>query len=350
MTKKKILIDLERTKYPNTGLFTFCSQLYNSLKKYSQKYDYYCLGAFGQKNTLKVKSWHKLFGVPSPKFDVWHVTYQNSSYKPLRANIPVVLTVHDLNFLYTKISDKKKTKLLKEVQTLINRAAYVVVISEFVLKDVIKNCIVNKPIKVIHNGVDVKRFDTHVPTNIPTEKFLFTLGTVLPKKNFHVLVPLLKDTNYKLLIAGILPDQEYHHKIIAIAEEHGVTEQLVMLGAISEEDKYWYLKNCEAFFFPSLMEGFGLPVIEAMQLGKPVFISKKTCLPEIGGPNAYYFDNFKADHMSKVLELGLKDYRENKREESIKQWANQFSWEKSVAAYEQVYEDVIALKKKSNRS
>jgi len=60
-----------------------------------------------------------------------------------------------------------------------------------------------------------------------------------------------------------------------------------LLGTISESDKIFYYKNCLAFAFPSLREGFGFPVLEAMTFGKPVFLSNKTSLPEIGGSHAF---------------------------------------------------------------
>ena len=338
--KSRILVDIERTKYPNTGLFTFCTQLMVSLKKYSKKYDYVSFGISKKENVITAKFWHKSVGVPSPKYDVWHITYQNSKYTPLR-NIPIVLTIHDLNFLYTDIKASKKNKILKGVQKLIDKAAYVVVISEFVKQDVQKHCVVNKPIRVIHNGVDVKRFPNHKLKENPKKKFLYTIGTVLPKKNFQVLVSLLKNTDYLLIISGILSDVQYQKSILNKAVALGVEDRLIFTGAISEEDKYWYLKNCEAFLFPSLMEGFGLPVIEAMQLGKPVFISNKTCLPEIGGPHAYYFKNFEEAHMKEVLTLGLKDYYENNKALVIQNWGDKFTWNKAIALYEAVYEKVI---------
>ncbi len=96
------------------------------------------------------------------------------------------------------------------------------------------------------------------------------------------------------------------------------------------------------FFFPSLTEGFGLPVIEAMAFGKPVFISKLTSLPEIGGPHAYYFHDFQTDHMIEIIEAGLSDHMKNPAKKSeIEKWANQFSWETAASKYLELYQSLL---------
>ena len=78
----------------------------------------------------------------------------------------------------------------------------------------------------------------------------------------------------------------------------GLEERIILPGEISDMDKYWLYKNCEAFVFPSMYEGFGLPVIEAMNFGKPVFLSTFSSLPEVGGKYALYWENFDSQLMN----------------------------------------------------
>ena len=93
------------------------------------------------------------------------------------------------------------------------------------------------------------------------------------KKNFHVLPRILKGNDYRLVIAGNISSNSYCAEILEQAREWGVESRVTITGPVSEPVKQWYLQNCDAFVFPSIAEGFGLPVIEAMRYGKPIFTS-----------------------------------------------------------------------------
>ena len=117
----------------------------------------------------------------------------------------------------------------------------------------------------------------------------------------------------------------------------GVGEKVSVIGAVSEPEKAWYYQNCYAFTFPSLAEGFGLPVTEAMSVGKPVFLSQRTSLPEIGQNAAFYFDDFEAKHMQEVFMSGMQQYRQLNMSGIIKQRSTHFCWEKAAKEYLKVY-------------
>jgi glycosyltransferase involved in cell wall biosynthesis len=110
-----------------------------------------------------------------------------------------------------------------------------------------------------------------------------------------------------------------------------------MLGAITEPEKSWYYNNCYAFALPSIAEGFGLPVTEAMSVGKPVFLSNLTALPEIGRDVAFYFRDFNARHMQKVFINGMQQYHDNNMEHAIREHSETFSWDKAANEYINVY-------------
>lgn len=333
-------------KYPNTGLHNYCKNLAEFLLKTPNfNFTFFVPKKVKLPNSIRrihTQLINKFFLKPSSKYDLWHGVYQTTRYIPKKP-IKFVLTVHDLNFLYEKTSQKKIQKLLKKVQKAIDRADYITTISHFALEEVKKHLhIENKKVKVIHNGVNlVEHPNFSTPSYQPKREFLFNLGTVLPKKNIHVLVKLLKEYPFELLIGGIQPDKNYMKLIREEAEKYKVSDRVVFLGAISEQEKYWYLDNCKAFLFPSIAEGFGLPVIEAMKLGKPVFLSTHTSLPEIGGKYAYYFKDFSESEMNNTLKNGFDDYEKNNRKTQIIQWANQFTWEKAVSAYNEVYKELL---------
>lgn len=347
MNKKNIIIDVERMKYPNTGLHNYCKNLMEFLSK-TTDFDFTFfthkrVNLSEDKRRMNRTLLDKIFLKPSRRsYVLWHGTYQTTRYVPY-GKIKFVLTIHDLNFLYEKSSEKKIEKLLQKVQKRIDRADYITFISNFTLKEVQKHLnLSGKKTKVIYNGVNLVKFPNfNTPKYQPKKEFLFTVGTVLPKKNIHVLIKLLTQCSYELLIGGIHSDKNYIELIKNEAKKHKVTDKVILLGAISEEEKYWYLNNCTAFMFPSIAEGFGLPVIEAMQLGKPVFLSTYTSLPEIGGNLAYYFTNFEENEMVKVLKNGLEDYQQNNKKPQIIEWASQFTWERAANAYNEVYKEVL---------
>jgi glycosyltransferase involved in cell wall biosynthesis len=167
------------------------------------------------------------------------------------------------------------------------------------------------------------------------------MGYVNRKKNFHVLLSLLQHSQYELILAGRLDEPDYIHFIKDCAREMGVDDRLHLLGPVSEEEKSWYLQHCLAFMHPSLAEGFGAPVVEAMNFGKPLFLSEYTSLPEIAGDVAFYFSNFTPDHMNNVFSRGMETYNRNGLANRIMEKGAQYNWEEKVIEYVKVYRSLI---------
>jgi glycosyltransferase involved in cell wall biosynthesis len=115
-----------------------------------------------------------------------------------------------------------------------------------------------------------------------------------------------------------------------------------LVGTVSEEKKNYLLQNCSAFVFPSLFEGFGLPVIEAMSCGKPVFVSRLTSLPEIAADKGFYFENFEVESMAKIIFEKLKNVPPS-FSSLLQIHASQFSWNKNVEKYLQQYTSIKNL-------
>lgn len=350
--QKRVLIDCERMRHPHTGLYHFCLQLGNSILKKAgldqDKIAFYLPTSaehvFGEKaNYVSQHFIHKLFFPDTKSVDIWHCTYQGSRYFPFSKKVSVVLTIHDLNFLYDgNRSASRIRKYLNRLQLKIDRADHVVAISNYVLEDLKTHLTLgNTPASVIYNGCNIEEHtDLSGPEQPINEPFLFTIGTIVGKKNFHVLPALLKNNHFKLVISGIESSQEYKKKIIREAEKHQVLDRVIFTGPVSENDKKWYLNNCTAFVFPSIAEGFGLPVIEAMYYGKPVILSRCTSLPEIGGDCAYYFDSFEPEHMRSVLHASLADYEKTNPRERIRNRARFFSWERAASEYIELYQSL----------
>lgn len=351
-----IFIDLERLKYPYCGLGQFCLHLgKNLVNKQDQFFQPIFYVPFTMKGVLGPKAKYqyqtpldKLFPPSSSKFDLWHSTHQDSAYLPSRKKCKLLLTIHDLNFLKEKSSQKAKSRL-KKLQKKVDQADAISVISEFTRSEVLEHLKTQgKEVRVIHNGHYIKSFK-HVapPKFLPDDsEFLFTIGVVRPKKNFHVLLDLMLKLppELKLVIAGD-KNHEYADEIKKSIESAGLASRVFLPGVISNEDKYWLYQNCKAFVFPSLLEGFGFPVVEAMSFGKPVFLARKTALTEIGGDCAFFWDNFDPQHMSQVYDQGLATYSDSSDfQNRLKARAQLFSWEECANKYKSYYLDILENK------
>ncbi len=111
----------------------------------------------------------------------------------------------------------------------------------------------------------------------------------------------------------------------------------IIISHLSEKEKSWYYNHCSAFALPSISEGFGLPVTEAMSCGKPLFLSRKTALPEIGGDVSFYFNDFNPDHMNEVFEAGMRNYNSNGLRDRIRERGRNFNWDRAAKQYLEVY-------------
>lgn len=357
MAKKKLLIDLSILKNTNCGLGQVALNYGKYFKEQytpNPEYDVYLLvpesfeGVFGNNvQYLTINWWRKHFLSLIPKFDAWHAIHQLSHFRPVNKSTKYVLTIHDTNFMYEK-RERKQKKLLAKLQKKVNRADQIICISNFAKKDTERFLQINKPLKVVLNGVEqLDKGEASKPNFIENEKeFFFTIGEVKPKKNFHVLLPLMKLFPEKELYIAGRTGGDYTEKILSIIEKENI-KNVHLVGMISNEERIWFYKNCEAFLFPSLFEGFGLPIIEAMAFGKPVFSSQETSLKEIGGDCAVFWDNFDAMHMKSIMDANLKLFKE-KPELSINNinHARSFSYSKHMMEYETIYSNLITAQTK----
>jgi glycosyltransferase involved in cell wall biosynthesis len=346
----RLAFDCERMKYAHTGIFEYCHQLGQALKRgkgAADQISYYLNPDLQQyfdsdDKFLDQNSFQKFISPRHKDINIWHTTYQLSSYIPSSKSMKRVLTIHDLNFLHEGKSSSKTKKYLKKHQKNIDLADHIVAISNFTKQDILKNLDTgSKPITVIYNGCAEGILSVQTqPAYVPRNPFLFSLGTVNPKKNFHVLIPLLIGNDFELIIAG-KTEPDYRDKIMEEAAIYQVAGRVKITGPVSEQEKLWYYKNCEAFLFPSIAEGFGIPPIEAMRFGKPTFLSSATSLPEIGGNAAYYFNTYDPADMKKVFEDGMNTYNRTQPIQEIINHTRQFNWEQSAAAYWKVYRQTL---------
>ncbi len=356
----RLLIDTEKMRDLNSGLGQFCLHLGHELVRQRPTDGDWRLtflvskgqaGIFGDAVQYREAGWHDRLW-RTDEFDIWHSTHQTSAYQPA-LNTRLVLTIHDLNYVERPdYSPVRKARETAAVQQNVNRASAVTVISQYTESVVKQHLTFTQDVdpQVIYNGAtkppepdatqEIPAFLQELPGHETRPFFLF-LGVIHPKKNVHVLLPLLEAfPDYRLVLAGN-NGHPYAQHIRQQAQKLGVSDRLLMPGAVDEPTKWWLYEHCEAFLFPSLSEGFGLPVVEAMRVGKPVFLSNLTSLPEIGGREAVFFTSFEPDAVVETFRAGMMAFYEDPLKADRLRWqARRFTWEKAAKAYWDVYAQV----------
>ena len=281
-------------------------------------------------------------------FDIFHPTYYDPYFLKQLGQKPFVLTVYDLT--NEKFNDHSllTEKVLAWKKELISQAAHIIAISENTRKDVIEYSNV-APEKVttvyLSGGFEANLIQAPaVPEveKVPLEYVLF-VGSRLGYKNYNAFVkelaPILKEQNLSLVTAGGGPLSTTEQQLIS---ELGITDRVYCIPHASDRLLVQLYKKARVFVFPSLYEGFGLPVLEAMQCGCPTLLSNNSSLPEVGGAAACYFDPFKEGDLQTQLVRLLSDssYQAQLKKEETAQLAR-FSWELTAAGHIEVYKKIL---------
>jgi len=364
ITKPTILLDLMASKAIYNGLGQLSLHLSNALvSNYGEEFAFTGLAPTKSYEffnpSLPMRSMPKLFRKFCPKivspycannwqYDLWHVTNQNSIYFPLDTNTPVILTIHDLNFIRDSTDQKKISRKLKRLQRRVDRASIITTGSWFAKAEIETHLKVNnKPVLVIYHG----SFDITCEALQPSisgldlqanSSFFFSIGEFLPKKNFSVLLSMLQVMPGEILLIAGKNTTPYGEYIQSMAVELGVDDRVFLLGKISNEEKKWLYENAKAFFFPSINEGFGIPVIEGLTAGLPVFCSNATSLPEVGGGHTFEWDSFEPHSMAQLVQNGLAYFAQNEEFRlAAYDYGKSFTWDKAAQSYASLYRQVL---------
>lgn len=341
----RVLFDAERLRNPNSGLGQFCRGLGEALVRLRPADARLAFlvrdgdrGTFGQGVGYERVTWRRWF-VAGGEYDVWHATHQDSVFAVPRA-ARVVLTILDLNFLErADYSPRKKRRRMAAVQRRVDRADVIATISEYSAESIREHLRVgSREVKVIYPAETRSAYSATPPTFTHGEPFLLFVGGVHPRKNVHALLPMMRELpEYQLVIAGPA-EGDYAARIRSDIASLGLAPRVSVPGAVDEPTKAWLYEHCAGLVFPSLSEGFGLPVVEAMARGKPVFLSRLTSLPEVGGNDAFYFENFEPRRMAAAVRAGLAaQAADPERSQRLVARASRFTWDAAAAEYWRLY-------------
>jgi glycosyltransferase involved in cell wall biosynthesis len=276
---------------------------------------------------------------PGQRFDLWHTLHQHNRLRAPLGTRRKIETVHDLNFLHTKTGAKRERYRARLARRLAPLDA-VVAITHYVAGDLVRELpSLRTPPVVIHNGAtDLTRAPQARPQGLPEGPYLLHVSRLAPTKNIAALLDLAATwPGQALVLAGATSD--YTATVEREIAERRLTNVTLRLD-ISEAEKAWLYAHCDGFLFPSLAEGFGLPPIEAMHFGKPVFLSRLTSLPEIGGDEAHYFDGFDGPSMRKVVERAVACH-DARAAAALARHAQRFTWRRCADEYVALYRQLL---------
>ncbi len=287
-----------------------------------------------------------------PRVDIFHAT--EHLLPPLK-NARTVFTLHDLIFqIFPEFHLPLNRWFLRNAMPhFLRRADAIVAVSECTRRDAVRLYgVPPEKVSVIYEGVNPALRPVEDPDVIAAARaryarnqpFLLFLGTIEPRKNIPALVDALQVLRargfpHRLLVAG--RRGWLYQGVFEHARQAGMESQVDFLDYVPDADLPALFAACDAFVFPSLYEGFGLPPLEAMACGAPVVCSNTSSLPEVVGDAALCVNPREPAEIAAAVErvIGDNRLRAELRAKGLAQ-GTKFSWERAARETLQVYQKV----------
>jgi glycosyltransferase involved in cell wall biosynthesis len=380
----KIGIEIQRLfRKKKYGIETSSLELINKIKELDPKYEFFVYAkndadreCFVPTEKFKVKTlpgqffadFEQVFLPMATKVDKLDLLHCTGNTTPYFSPVPVVQTLHDIIFMdpiprndnwYQRFGNLYRRKLIPLVSP---RSEKIITVSQYEKARILSRLPIDESkIEVIYNGInekhfrvctDVKRLNwVRVTYSLPKHFILF-LGNPSFRKNptgvieAYVIYASKVDNPLPLVTPGL--SQKYIIDTLKHLNAEYDPNRFITPGYIREEDLPVVYALSEVFLFPSLSEGFGMPIIEAMSCGTPVITSKISCMPEISGKAAVLVDPLSApsiaDGMIKVL--GDVDTKLDLIQSGLKN-AKRFSWNKTAEKVLGIYARILHPQKRS---
>jgi len=368
----KIGIDARFLGPEGTGLGRYVQELISNLEELDKNNEYtiflrrqnFDLYEPKNKNFKKILAdarWYSLkeqiilpFIFSSQKLDLLHIPHFNI---PVFYPGKIVVTIHDL--IKSEFAGLSATTRAPSVYFLkhlgyelviriaVMRARKIFVPSKSIAKKLRENFRVpGEKIAVTYEAASLvsSQFTVHSSQKILAKykikkPYLLYVGNAYPYKNLDRLLLALKKLPKKLSFVNPCSRSTFYDRLKNRAKELGLAERVILSGYVPDENLVGLYKEAEAYIFPSLSEGFGIPGLDAMALGTPVVCSNIPTLKEIYGDAALYFDPYSASDLAEKIEKILQDQklRQDLTEKGKKQ-VQIYSWHKmaetTLAAYQ----------------
>ena len=296
----------------------------------------------------------------SEKADIIHFFY-NWSF-PFRKKAPSILTVHDvIPFTFREAMGLFRNMFLYKpgIRKACRLNDIIATVSDYSKQDIAEKVGVPvEKIRVVPNGLrEINPKDPSLEIELKNrfainEKYVLNVGGIHERKNIvklvHAFAGLVNHRGYsgKLLITGNVSGAPYQRKMKKICDasvrETGMENKIVFTGYISEQELDSLFRMAGILIYPSLYEGFGIPILEAMKMGLPVITSNITAMPEVAGGAAYLVDPNSIEDMTSAMSEVL----QNKilREEMIEKGlglVHPYTWKNASERYLELYQEII---------
>lgn len=362
----KVLIDISSTYITNAGINKYVSELLSAYNRLGLPFDIteYSYKSFFPRNTklriidsvyrdLVWPSTQLAMAASKKEVDMVHAP---AFLYPLTTRKPVLSTIHDI-YAFIKPEDFKfwhRNVSQYYIKAAINSGRFLLVQNEFTKQEVLRYFPKAKgeKIYVVYTGISearVMNYDEQLNETIlgsfgVSGPYLLSVSTIEPRKNFSNLIKafsLLKDkVDHTLILVG--KSGWKNAEIYALVQELGLQDRVHFTGFIPDDHLNNLYSHADCFVFPSFYEGFGLTPLEAMKGGSPVVSSNASCMPEVLGNAAIYFDPYSAEEIASTMYQMLSDKAlQLKYKQLGLRQATRYNWDVTAKKTFEVYKNIL---------
>lgn len=360
----RIGYDAKRAFTNFTGLGNYSRDTIRILSSFFNKNDYVLyttsnkvndrLDFLKNQSNISIRSPHKLLDkifssywrtknilndIKNDNIDIYHGLSHELPIGIENTKIKTIVTIHDLIYLrYPNLFSSIDLKIYdKKFRSACKRADKIIAVSKQTKQDIINYFSIDeKKIEVVYQGCNqfFKKSDCNNYEHIKNKfglfnKYLLYVGSIEKRKNLHTLLEALKDMpNKKLIIIG--DGNKYKKKCLNFINNNNLSNRTLILSGLKIDEMATIYKHAEMLIYPSIFEGFGIPILEALNSKIPVITSRGGCFSEAGGPDSIYINPLSKKEIleaikkieknpnlkEKMIESGLK-YAENFSDENI---------------------------------
>lgn len=339
--KRKVIIDGRFLGKDFNGAIRYGSEIIKELDKLVENDNYIMLVPADTKITLQVKNIQQVVNKGKGLFGwylrvIWYLIKHRGLYIDFMNGLaiwrPSIICQHDIYAFYDAFDNTFWYTFSRKIRAYFDAlfASKIVTVSEYSKKTMLEKLPIKaEKIVVIYNAwqhlktVD-KETDILERLGIQSGNYYMFLGRLMKNKNIRWIFEVAdRNPDDIFLIVGGLSDEKFSFY-------NGKNENIVYSGFIPDEDLKTLYGKCKAFLFPSFIEGFGIPPMEALYYGAPIIISNTSSLPEVYGEAAHYINPYKYDYdLDQLLHEPVTE------PEKV---LNRFSWQKSAREFYELIE------------